>query len=146
MSDDVRDCLLSSDSQSSFSIQDSELSIPQLSAIDLLLAGQTDRSIAATLGISPRTLYRWRTQPGPFRQLLEQRRRDLFDSAGDRLRTLLTFALDTFDKQLRDPYAPTSLRAARALLCLASLARSLNPPDAEPTAAPQPETPADPKP
>jgi transposase-like protein len=128
MSDNVRTCPLPADPQSSSSIE----SIPQLSAIDLLLAGKTDKSIAATLGISPRTLYRWRIQPGPFRDLLEQRRRDLFDSAGDRLRALLSSALDTFDKQLRDPYASTSLRAARALLSLASLARSLHPPDPDP--------------
>jgi hypothetical protein len=94
-------------------------------ALDLLLTGATDTSIAAAVGVTRRTVYTWRTADHLFSAHLQRRRQDLFDQNADRLRCMLSAALDTLDRQVKDPYNPTSHRAARTLLLLSRLGNHL---------------------
>ncbi|MGH7178361.1 MAG: helix-turn-helix domain-containing protein [Tepidisphaeraceae bacterium] len=90
-------------------------------AITMILAGATDVAVAKELKINRRTVYRWRTRGARFRRSLALRRAELYQNATDRLRAMLSPALDLLEKQVRDPYAPTALRAARALLALSRI-------------------------
>jgi hypothetical protein len=118
-----------------------DLSPRQLAAIDLLLTGASDTDVAAALGINRKTLYRWRVHDPAFRAVLDAHRRAAYDHAADRLRAMLSIALDLLQRQLNDPYAPTALRAARAILGLASLGQATRPPIPEPEPrTPRPKT------
>ena len=99
----------------------------QLLAIRLLLTGRSDFFVYKTLKIDRKTLYNWRTKNLDFQSHLIARRRELFEHLADRLRALLSDALDTLDKQVHDRYAPTSHRAARTLLHLSRIALQLEP-------------------
>ena len=105
-----------------------QLSDAQLLALDMLLTGATFCAVARALNIDRRTLYNWRHHDPDFGAALARRRQDLFDSAADRFRNTLTSALDTLEKQTKDPYTPTSHRAAKTILSLSQLHKFLNPP------------------
>ena len=108
-------------------------------AIELLLTGATVAQVAQSLTIHRATLHRWTTLP-EFAAALRARRAQLTQQSADRFRSLLTAALDTFQKQITDPYVPTAYRAARGLLALAQLNKLLLPaPDPAPFLS---ETPA----
>jgi hypothetical protein len=106
---------------------DLDLPPDQLLVIDLLLTGGTLTQVAEAARIDRKTLYRWRHHDPRFQQFLERRRRELFDAAADRFRSLLDGALSTLSQQIHDPYAPTSHRAAKTLLTLAHLTRPTPP-------------------
>ncbi len=91
----------------------SALSPRQLAALDLMLLGQSDTSISAQLAISRKTLYTWRTHDPNFRAAYEKHHRDLLTQSTSRFRTLMDNALDTLEKQVKDPYTPTSHRACQ---------------------------------
>jgi hypothetical protein len=99
----------------------------QLAALELMLQGHSDTAISATLKIARRTLYTWKHHDPTFRAILETSQRDLFSQSTNRLRTLLTSALDALEKQVKDPYTPTSHRAARTLLNVSRLGSHLAP-------------------
>jgi hypothetical protein len=98
-----------------------------MTAIDLLLQGQSDAAVAEALGVDRKTVYRWRMRDPIFRAELELRREAIFAMHGDRMRNLLTNALDTLEKQVRDVDAPTSNRAARVLLSLSRIGQAVAP-------------------
>jgi hypothetical protein len=92
--------------------------------MELLLAGAGDTAVARELGVSRRTVYQWRVVDVRFRAAMQRRRRALYESAADRLRANLSAALDVLERHVRDPYAPTALRAARAMLALARVGKA----------------------
>ena len=102
-----------------------DLSEPQLQALDLLIQGHSDTRIAQSLTIDRRTLYRWRHQPA-FAQALADQRHQLRQSAADRLHTLLPAAFNVLKTQLLAPYDRTAFRAAATILRFA-LPRPLHP-------------------
>jgi transposase-like protein len=95
------------------------LSDKQLAAIDLLASGLSDSDIALAIDINRRTLYRWRQHNPLFQAELNRRRQALWQNSADRLRSLLSPALDILEKQLKDPYDRTAFRAAINVLRLA---------------------------
>jgi hypothetical protein len=105
----------------------SALSPRQLAALDLMLLGQSDTSISTQLSIARKTLYTWRTHDPNFRAAYESHHRALLTQSTSRFRTLMDNALDTLEKQVKDPYTPTSHRAAKTLLSLARISTLLNP-------------------
>jgi hypothetical protein len=104
-------------------LPDDPLSDRQRAALELMLGGATDVAIAAAVGVSVRTLYRWRMQDDRFRNRLDRRRLELYDCTLDRFRSLLSGATEVLEKHLRERYAPTALRAARTVLVLARVGR-----------------------
>ena len=79
-----------------------ELSVEQLNAVDLLITGQTDREVAATVGVTRQTVCGWRLYDPWFRAELNRRRREVWSAALDQLRQLLPRALDRLDRELDD--------------------------------------------
>jgi hypothetical protein len=96
-----------------------ELTSQQLHVIDLLLLGHDGATAAARAGVSAGTVSRWRRHHPAFVAKLNQRRAELWGSAGDRLRALLDEAVNVLGEQMRDTWEPTRFRAAKTLLTLA---------------------------
>jgi hypothetical protein len=70
------------------------LSVEQDNAIDLLLTGQSDREVAAAVGVTRWAVQGWRTSHPLFMATLAQRREEVFGVAVHRLRSLLGKALE----------------------------------------------------
>jgi DNA-binding XRE family transcriptional regulator len=98
-------------------------------AIEMIASGVSDTDVAKEIGVSRRTIYRWRIENARFREELQLRRREMYDRTQDRFRSMLTRALDLLDKQISDKYAPTALRAARTLLYVAQIGKTSVPQD-----------------
>ena len=101
------------------------LSQSQHNAINRLLEGAADSTVAADVGVSRRTIYRWKHEDQAFMAELQRRRSELNDEHTDRLRALLGKALDVFDRHVRDRYGPVCYRAARTLLTITGLGKTL---------------------
>ena len=146
MSHDVSPLLTSANEQEPSSNPSADadgLTQSQHNAINRLLEGAADSTVATDVGVSRRTIYRWKHQDEAFMAELQRRRNELNDEHTDRLRALLGKALDVFDRQVRDRYGPVCYRAARTLLTLTGLGKTLGlKPNVEvqsPTAAPLPK-------
>ena len=113
MSENVRPC----------PARENDLSDKQRLAVDLLASGRSMKDTALTVGVDPRTLFRWR-QDESFREELSQRRRELRSIASDRLGALLEPALDVLEQQLNDRYDRARFRAAATILRLARIGGS----------------------
>jgi hypothetical protein len=126
VSENVRKCPIGGDDQIG-----SGLDHRQWLAIELLAVGRAVGQVARTVGVDPRTVYRWRHACEPFERELHRRRRDLWT---DQLRGLLNPALDELNRQLHDPFDRTRFRAAATILRLANLRKAapVADPDAEP--------------
>jgi hypothetical protein len=70
------------------------LTTEQENTIDALLTGKSDREGAEIVGVSRWSVQQWRTSHPLFMATLAQRRETLFSGAVDRLRSLLSKALD----------------------------------------------------
>ena len=101
-------------------------------AIDLMLTGATMTSVAQSVGIGRKTLYRWRTEDPAFQGELQRRRSEILDSSVDRFRDLLGKSMDLLERQLRDPYTITALRAARTMLTMSGVSKIALPKAAAP--------------
>src|SRR5262245_38350860 len=63
-------------------------------AVDLLLTGLCDREVAESLGVSRWTVQQWRTGHPVFMATLQQRRAELWGTTGERLRALMSRAVE----------------------------------------------------
>ena len=97
----------------------------QHNAINRLLEGAADKDVAADVGVSRRTIYRWKNEDEAFMAELERRRKELNDEHSDRLRALVGKALDVLDEHVQDKYGPVCHRAAKTLLTLTGLGKTL---------------------
>jgi hypothetical protein len=104
-------------------------------ALELMLTGATLTAVANAVSIGRKTLYRWRTEDPAFQAELHRRRHEILDSSVDRFRSVLGKSLDLLEKQIRDPYATTALRAARTLLVISGVSRLAVPRSPTPTHA-----------
>lgn len=95
------------------------LSPAQLAAMELLVFGHSDPSVANHLGVHRQTVFNWRHHHPAFRAELARRRAQVWEAAADKFRAGLENAVDVLLKQVNDVYTPTSFRAARAMLSLA---------------------------
>jgi hypothetical protein len=70
------------------------LSIEQRNAIDLLILGKTDQETADTVGVSRETVWSWRHEHPVFMSTLELRRAEVWGTTGERLRSLMSQAVE----------------------------------------------------
>jgi DNA-binding CsgD family transcriptional regulator len=89
-----------SNSQQETAFNPKPLTIEQENAIDLLLTGKSDREVAETIGVHRMTVQTWRTSHPLFVASLAQRREALFSGAVDRLRSLVSKAIDNIEKEI----------------------------------------------
>ena len=75
----------------------SRLSVEQENAIDLLIQGKTDRETAEAVGVTRQTVCEWRLKNTLFREALNLRRRELWDGQTERLRGLVSKAVDVLE-------------------------------------------------
>lgn len=70
------------------------LSIEQQNAIDLLILGKSDQEVADTIGRDRSTIWEWRTGHPLFCATLERRRAEVWRQPQERLRSLLSKAVE----------------------------------------------------
>jgi hypothetical protein len=97
------------------------LTMPQLSAIDLLASGKTDKETAVLLGLSRTCITKWRLYSPEFQATLNRRRAEVWGAGIDRLRSLVPKALDALAEELEKADGPSWLKAAVEVLKLAQL-------------------------
>ena len=76
------------------------LSLAQLNAIDLLVTGQSDREVAAAVGVTRQTVCGWRLYHPYFQAELNRRRDAVWGVAGAKFQNLLARAIDRLDGEL----------------------------------------------
>jgi hypothetical protein len=129
------------------SFQPDPLTPEQDAAIELLLQGQTDQAVADAIHRDRATVWRWKTRVPFFMATLEARRQEVFGVAVQRLRNLLSKAIDNIAKDIEDgdvkssfelvkatglhgfnpPTGETNVRILTEQLCLEQLAREYIP-------------------
>ena len=77
-----------------------ELSIEQLNAIEMLIAGSSDAQAAEAIGVSRQTVCDWRNNDTEFRYALERRRKDVWCNQEDTLRAMVSRALSVLEANL----------------------------------------------
>lgn len=96
-----------------------ELTVTQESAVDLLASGKNDTETAEALGIHRVTVTRWRNYLPEFRAALADRRRMIWGSAADQLRSLLPKALKVLQGNLDSEDVGISTQAAYGIIRIA---------------------------
>ena len=90
-------------------------------AIELLVSGKRLGVVAASVGVSARSLYTWRHDDADFIAELNRRRHELWDESADHLRALVHEAVDVMEWHLRDRYDRNRFRAASAILSTSNI-------------------------
>jgi hypothetical protein len=78
------------------------LTLKQQNAIELLVMGETDAATAETVGVHRVTVTKWRLYDPFFAAELNGRRKEVWNAATDRLRSLLPLALDALAFELQN--------------------------------------------
>jgi len=76
------------------------LSEQQLKAIDLILAGYTDKQVAEQVGVTRQTVNEWKNKNPYFMAELNSRRKAIRDAAFDKLLNLSYKAIDVIEKEI----------------------------------------------
>jgi hypothetical protein len=97
------------------------LTLPQMSAIDLLVTGKTDQQTAELLNLSRTCITKWRLYDPVFQAGLNRRRAEVWSVGIDRLRCLIPKALDALAEELENKEGSNRLKAASEILRLAKL-------------------------
>ena len=103
------------------------LSIEQHNAIDVLILGHTDHAVAEQIGVARETICRWRNENPYFMAELNRRRKDVWQTAQERLRGLAGKAIDILEKALQ----PDDVKAAVTILRAANLYGNVGAPHGE---------------
>ena len=82
--------------------RDRGLTTEQQSAIDLLVLGKSDQETADCVGVHRVTVTKWRNYDAHFQAALNVRRRDVFSTSADRLRSLVPVAVEVLEAELRN--------------------------------------------
>jgi len=82
------------------SVKTRPLSIEQENAIELLLCGKSDREVAEAVGVTRQTVWEWRNRNPEFIAALNARRQEVWGSHVERLRQLVTKAIDVLEENL----------------------------------------------
>lgn len=93
-----------------------ELTVTQESAVDLLASGKNDTETAEALGIHRVTVTRWRNYSPEFRATLADRRRMIWGSSADLLRSMLPKALKVLQGNLDSDDWATRTQAAYGII------------------------------
>jgi len=98
------------------------LSVQQLQAIDLLLAGMCDADVARAVKVHRATVARWRLYQPAFVAEMNRRRKAEIQATADRLRRLAMRSIEILEAQLEDESNPMArVRAAACLLRMAGV-------------------------
>ena len=117
--------------KSSQMLDDSPLSVEQLNAIDILVQGRTDQETAETIGVARETVTRWRNDNPHFAAQLNRQRRLIWSNSHDRLRALVSKAVDTLDVALQNGDARAAVEVLKAVGLYGQLSPPSGPEDAE---------------
>jgi len=101
-----------------------KLSLKQRNAVDLLVQGRTDQEVANLLQIRRETVNRWKNSCPFFRSALNKKRKEVWENAHMRLRSLITNATDSLEQKIDQG----SWRAAVELLKILGLKGKVPPP------------------
>ena len=91
------------------------LSIEQQNAIEFLIQGRSDRSVAETIGVNRSTIWEWRKNP-IFVAALNKQRNEMWKASRERLKNLAGSALDTIERQLANDDGRIALSASKIIL------------------------------
>ena len=86
----------------------------QLNAIELLIQGDTDQAVADAIGRDRTTLWKWKTRAPYFMATLEARRQEQFGQASQRLRNLLSKAIENVAHAVDEGDVKASFEVIRA--------------------------------
>lgn len=93
-----------------------QLSIEQANALEHLLQGQSDRSVAEAVGVSRQTVSEWKNHDPLFIAELNRQRSEMWLEARERLKSLANRALDVVESQLGSGDPKAALGAAKYIL------------------------------
>ena len=91
------------------------LSIEQQNAIDLLILGKSDREVAEGVGVNRTTIWEWRTAHPIFMATLERRRVEVWRQPQERLRSLLSKAVDNIGQAVESGDLKASSEVLKAV-------------------------------
>jgi len=91
------------------------LSVEQQNAIEFLIQGRSDRSVAETIGVNRSTIWEWRKNP-IFVAALNKQRNEMWKESRERLKNLAGSALDTIERQLANDDGRIALSASKIIL------------------------------
>lgn len=104
------------------------LTIAQENAIDLFIQGKSDREVAEAVGVTRQTVNEWRNQNAVFATALHTRRSALWAGERDRLRALVSQAVDVLAQGLESDNERMRHQAAVAVLrCVGLFGQDLTP-------------------
>jgi hypothetical protein len=95
--------------------------LPQLSAIDLLVSGKNDTETAELLGLSRTAVTKWRLYDPVLQAALNLRRAEVWGAGIDRMRSLIQKALDALAEEMENKENPNRVKAALEVLRIAKL-------------------------
>jgi transposase-like protein len=107
-----------------------KLGLKKEAAILGLLSQRSIEDAARSVGISPRTLYRWLQEPD-FNSAYRAARRAAFSQSAARLQQMCSAAVTTLGKVMVDPNSPVASRVRAADSVLDHAAKSLEIEDIE---------------
>jgi hypothetical protein len=90
------------------------LSIEQHNAIDLLILGHTDHTVAEQVRVAREIICRWRNENPYFMAELNRRRKEVWQTAQERLRGLAGKAIDILEQALQPDDVKTAVTVLRA--------------------------------
>jgi hypothetical protein len=91
------------------------LSIEQQNAIDLLILGQSDQAVADAIGRDRTTVWEWRHAHPLFMAILERRRAEVWRQPQERLRSLLSKAVENLAAAVEAGSLKASIEVLKAV-------------------------------
>jgi putative insertion element HTH domain-containing protein len=91
------------------------LSIEQQNAIDLLILGKSDKEVAEAVGVNRTTMWEWRTAQPLFMATLERRRAEVWRQPQERLRSLLSKAVENLGQAVESGDLKASIEVLKAV-------------------------------
>jgi Homeodomain-like domain len=91
------------------------LSPEQESAIDLLILGKSDREVAEAVGVTRETVWHWRHEHPVFMATLERRRAEVWRQPQERLRSLLSKAVENIGQAVESGDLKASIEVLKAV-------------------------------
>ncbi|MCM3670278.1 hypothetical protein M3181_14945 [Mesobacillus maritimus] len=76
------------------------LTVEQYNAIDLLITGENDQETADIIGVNRVTVTKWRNYDLHFKAELNKRRKEVWGSSIDRMRSLIPKAIERLEKEI----------------------------------------------
>jgi hypothetical protein len=91
------------------------LSVEQQNAIDLLILGKSDQEVAETIGRDRTTVWEWRHAHPLFMATLERRRAEVWRQPQERLRSLMSKAVENLAAAVEDGDLKASIELLKAV-------------------------------